>query len=107
MTPRKLDGFGETPAPGLLTKYGDLIVATPFLVMGLWAWNNLRKLNKTKRRKKKTKIKRARKVSSRAVRVIRATTIPMRMFKDRRGILRLKTEDWVAEQRKLKALKGK
>ncbi len=96
----------------------NLVVAIPLAYVAYLSYRQLYGKPKKKRRKMKQKFASKKRVSSkkvalgrvssRALRFARATTIPMRMFKDRNSkTLKLKAEDWVAEQRKLKSLAGK
>jgi len=99
--------LGETT---LSTRLQSTLFAIPFGYIAYLSYRSLYPKRKKKRAIKKrrisTKIKRAssKKISSKRMRIIRATTIPMRMFKARSGGMKLKAEDWVAEQRKLKSL---
>lgn len=88
----------------------NLIVAIPFLALAYWGYRQMkRKPRKRSKRKMAGIASRVspRRKSSKAMRIIRATTVPMRMFADKNGEMKLKAEDWVAEQRKLKDLAKK
>ncbi len=86
----------------------EVAVIIPFLALTYWAYGELYTKSKKRRSKKARRaIKAVAKKSSTRDRLRRATTVRMGMFPDDHGVMKLKAEDWVGEQRKLKSLQKK
>ncbi len=111
MTGDYIDGCGLGSEIG--ARFDSLAFAALFAGVGYIAYRSLypgKRRRKGKRRSTKRRLKasRGKRYSSKKMSRARATTIPMRYFQDKRGGgLKLKAEDWVREQAKLKTLNGK
>ncbi len=93
------DGLGAAPASNWVLHGETLGWALAFGIGTLWAVSALSKpRRRSKVRSKKARRKSSKRISTRLLMRAKASTIPMRMFRDKRGSFKLKAEDWVAEK---------
>lgn len=113
MNPRKLDGLGESKDLQIWPRLQSAALAIACGYFAYWAYRKIdrktrKKNRKVFRTKHKTRSVLGRKMSSRAMRIARATTLPMRMLRKRGSkSMKLKAEDWVTEQIKMRQLTRK